>query len=221
MRLDRLDRADVAAMLGAIDGVLPSSAAVDAVFRRSGGVPFVIEELVRCCGRGACSEDLLSVQLPWSLDEAVRQQLAEMPAAERRVIDALAVFGGSASFEMISAICELAETELLIALRELVGRSIVVEVSDDLFWFTHALTADSVYQQLLGRDRRRLHERALAALRSQAGADHASLARHAQGAGAFDQVAGIAREGAPRYLAARCVVPGIAFGERRSRGGAR
>ncbi|MEY2416363.1 MAG: hypothetical protein QOH53_1697 [Ilumatobacteraceae bacterium] len=201
VRLDRLDRADVAAMLGAIDGVLPSSAAVDAVYRRSGGVPFVIEELVRCCGRGACSEDLLSVQLPWSLDEAVRQQLAEMPAPERRVIDALAVFGGSASFEMISAICELAETELLIALRELVGRSIVVEVADDLFWFTHALTADSVYQQLLGRDRRRLHERALAALRSQAGADHASLARHAQGAGAFDQVAGIAREGAPRYLA--------------------
>jgi DNA-binding CsgD family transcriptional regulator len=201
VRLDRLDRADVAAMLAAIDGVLPSSAAVDAVFRRSGGVPFVIEELVRCCGRGACSEDLLSVQLPWSLDEAVRQQLAEMPAAERRVIDALAVFGGSASFEMISAISELAETELLIALRELVGRSIVVEVSDDLFWFTHALTADSVYQQLLGRDRRRLHERALAALRVQAGADHASLARHAQGAGAFDQVAGIAREGAPRYLA--------------------
>ncbi|MBK5331893.1 MAG: AAA family ATPase, partial [Ilumatobacteraceae bacterium] len=201
VRLDRLDRGDVATMLGAIDGALPSSAAVDAVFRRSGGVPFVIEELIRCCGYGACSEDLLTVQLPWSLDEAVRQQLAEMPVAERCVVDALAVFGGSATFELISAISGLDEVDLLVALRELVGRSIVVEVSDDLFWFTHALTADNVYQQLLGRDRRRLHERALATLRSQSGADHASLARHAQGAGAFDQVAGIAREGAPRYLA--------------------
>jgi DNA-binding CsgD family transcriptional regulator len=201
VRLDRLDRGDVATMLGAIDGVLPSSAAVDAVFRRSGGVPFVIEELIRCCGYGACSEDLLTVQLPWSLDEAVRQQLAEMPVAQRHVIDALAVFGGSVSFEMISAISGMDEADLLVAMRELVGLSIVVEVSDDLFWFTHALTADSVYQQLLGRDRRRLHERALAALRSQPGADHASLARHAQGAGAFEQVAGIAREGAPRYLA--------------------
>ena len=201
VRLDRLDRGDVAAMLAAIGATLPSSAAVEAVFRRSGGVPFVIEELIRCCGTDACSQDLLSAQLPWSLDEAVRQQLAEMPAAERRVIDALAVFGGSVSFEMISAISGLDETHLLSALRELVGRSIVVEVSDDLFWFTHALTADCVYQQLLGRDRRRLHERALATLRLQAGADHASLARHAHGAGAFDQVAGIAREGAPRYLA--------------------
>ena len=201
VRLDRLDRGDVATLLGAIDGAPASSAAVDTVFRRSGGVPFVIEELIRCCGPEACFEDLLSAQLPWSLDEAVRQQLAEMPAAERRVIDALAVFGGSASFEMISAISELEEVELLGALRDLVSRSIVVEVSDDSFWFTHALTADSVYQQLLGRDRRRLHERALATLRSQTGADHASLARHAQGAGAFDQVAGIAREGAPRYLA--------------------
>jgi DNA-binding CsgD family transcriptional regulator len=201
VRLDRLDRGEVAALLAAIEGSPPSSSAVDAMFRRSGGVPFVIEELIRCCGPGACSEDLHSAQLPWSLDEAVRQQLAEMPSAERRVIDALAVLGGSASFELISAICGLDEVELLVALRELVGRSIIVEVSDDLFWFTHALTADAVYQQLLGRDRRRLHERSLATLRSDPGADHASLARHAQGAGAFDQVAGIAREGAPRYLA--------------------
>ncbi len=201
VRLDRLDRGEVAALLAAIDGVPAASSAVDAVYRRSGGVPFVIEELIRCCGPGACSEELLAAQLPWSLDEAVRQQLAEMAAVERHVIDALAVFGGSASFELISAISGLDEAELLIALRELVSRSIVVEVSDDLFWFTHALTADSVYQQLLGRDRRRLHERSLATLRSLPGADHASLARHAQGAGAFDQVAGIAREGAPRYLA--------------------
>ncbi len=201
VRLDRLDRNEVAAMLTVIDGAPPSSAAVDSVFRRSGGVPFVIEELVRCCGPGACSHELLSAQLPWSLDEAVRQQLAEMATADRRVIDALAVFGGPASFELISAVSELNETDLLVALRELVGRSILVEVSDDLFWFTHALTADSVYQQLLGRDRRRLHERSLATLRSQTVADHASLARHAQGAGAFDQVAAIAREGAARYLA--------------------
>jgi len=112
------------------------------------------------------------------------------------------VFGGSASFELISSITGLDEAELLIALRALVDRSIVVEVSDDSFWFTHALTADAVYQQLLGRDRRHLHERSLATLRSQPGADHASLVRHAQGAGAFEQVAVIAREGAPRYLAA-------------------
>lgn len=201
VRLERLDRGEVAALLAAIDGTPPTSAAVDSVFRRSGGVPFVIEELIRCGGPGACSHELLSAQLPWSLDEAVRQQLAEMAAPDRRVIDALAVFGGPVGFELISAISELNEVELLVALRELVARSIVVEVSDDSFWFTHALTADAVYQQLLGRDRRRLHERSLATLRSQTVADYASLARHAQGAGAFDQVAGIAREGAARYLA--------------------
>ena len=201
IRLDRLDRSEVAALLAAIDGTLPSSSAVEAMFRRSGGVPFVIEELIRCCGLGACSQELLGAHLPWSLEEAVRQQLAEMALADRRVIDALAVFGGPASFELISEISELTEADLLVALRELVGRSIIIEVADDLFWFNHALTADSVYQHLLGRDRRRLHERSLATLRAQVGADHASLARHAQGAGAFDQVAGIAREGAPRYLA--------------------
>jgi hypothetical protein len=46
-----------------------------------------------------------------------------------------------------------------------VEHGIVVEPEDDTFWFGHALVADAVQQQLLGRERRRLHERSLTALR--------------------------------------------------------
>ena len=89
---------------------------------------------------------------------------------------------------------------MLADLRALVGAGVVFEVSDDQFWFTHALTADAIVHQLLGRERRRLHERCFEAVRTSAELDHASLARHAQGADRHDEVPAIARRGATRYL---------------------
>jgi DNA-binding CsgD family transcriptional regulator/tetratricopeptide (TPR) repeat protein len=200
IRLDRLDRAEVAALLAAIGRSTPSSAAVEAVYRRSGGIPFVVEELVRCCGPDACTDDIATAQLPWSLDEAVRQQLAGLAPDERRLIDALAVFGDPAPFDLLVDISELGDERLLTALRTLAAQTVVVESTDDTFWFAHALVADAVQQQLLGRERRRLHERSFAALKSQPEPDHAALARHALGAGQFELIPGIAREGARRYL---------------------
>ena len=201
IRLERLERPEISALLSAIRGSEPSSAAVDAVFRRSGGIPFIAEELLRGTAPDYCSDDLLTAQLPWSLDEAVRQQLSGLGAQQRRVIDVLAVFGDPAPFEVLSRVSELDESALVEALRELVLLEIVVEASEDTFWFSHALMADAIQQQLLGRERRRLHERSLAALRSMPNADHASLARHALGAGHFEQIPGIAREGVRLYLA--------------------
>ena len=119
IRLERLDRTEVASMLGAIGGRAPSSAAVEAVYRRSGGIPFVVEELMRGVGPDLCSDDFLTAQLPWSLDEAVRQQLAGLERAERAVVDALAVFGEPASFDMLGALTELDEGDLLDALSAL------------------------------------------------------------------------------------------------------
>lgn len=200
VRLERLDRAEVAGLLAAIGNAPPSSGAVEAVYRRSGGIPFVVEELVRCCGPDACIDDLKTAQLPWSLDEAVRQQLSGLPTDERRVIDALAVFGDPAPFEILREVCELTDGHLLPALRSLATQGIVVEPDDDTFWFGHALVADAVQQQLLGRERRRLHERSFDALKAQSEPDHAALARHALGAGQFELIPAIAREGARRYL---------------------
>lgn len=200
IRLERLERPEVASMLGAIGGRAPSSAAVEAVFRRSGGIPFVVEELMRGVGLEACSDDLLAAQLPWSLDEAVRQQLSGLERAERAVVDALAVFGEPTSFDLIAEVTELPEGELLDALSGLTRATVLVEVSADHFWFTHALVADTVAQQLLGRQRRRLHERSLAAMQALPDADAASLARHAAGAGHYEQVVPIARAGARQYL---------------------
>lgn len=200
LRLDRLDRAEVGAMMAAIAQQAVSSAAVEVVHRRSAGVPFVVEELMRWAGPDVCSFDIAAAQLPWSLEEAVRQQIVGLEGDERGVVEALAVYGEPVSFDVLAGITELEDGELVRRLRSLVERDVVVESREDRIWFAHALVADSVAGQLLGRERRRLHERCLEVLEHSDDPDTAAMARHARGAGRFDEVAAIARTGACRYL---------------------
>ena len=204
VRLDRLDRSEVGAMVSAISatsGGQPSSAFVEALHRRTAGVPFVVEELMRVVGPRALVTELLEAELPWSLEEAVRQQLEGLDHwRRRRVVEALAVYGRAASFETLMTVTESDEADLLAALRALAAAGVVVEVSDDQFWFTHALVADAVVHQLLGRERRLLHERCFEAVRRAPVLDHASLAFHARGAERHDEIPAIARRGATRYL---------------------
>ena len=152
VRLERLDRSEVGAMVSAIaatDDTQPSSAFVEALHRRTAGVPFVVEELMRVVGPGALVSEVLDAELPWSLEEAVRQQLDGLDDPATGVVEALAVYGRAASFEALLGVTEADESDLLAALRALTSTGVVVEVSDDKFWFSHALVADAIVHQLL------------------------------------------------------------------------
>jgi DNA-binding CsgD family transcriptional regulator len=199
-RLDRLDRTEVGALMAAITGRPASSAAIEAVSRRSGGVPFVVEELMRFAGPDACTDDIVSAQLPWSLEEAVRQQLDGLNPKQRSIVEVLAVFGQPATFEALTAITGVDERELIVHLRELVDHGVIEEIRNDRLWFGHALVAESVTHQLLGRERRRLHEACFDTIAALSPDDAAALALHAEGAGRYDEIVAIARTGSRMYL---------------------
>jgi DNA-binding NarL/FixJ family response regulator len=200
IRLARLDRSEVSAMMAAIIGSTPSSSAVEAVVRRSGGVPFVVEELTRCIGPDGCRDDVFDVQLPWSLEDLVRQQLDGMGEAQRSLADALAVLGRPVTIEVLAlaagADVDIAERDL----KPLLDDGVVISSPDDRVWFHHALVADAVAQRLLGRERRRLHQRCYEALLAHDPDDHSALAEHARGAGRYELIAEIARRGARAAL---------------------
>ncbi|HEY8094132.1 MAG TPA: LuxR C-terminal-related transcriptional regulator [Acidimicrobiales bacterium] len=201
VRLDRLDRTDVGAMVAAIQADPPNSAVIEALYNRTGGNPFYIEEILAAACREAGPSDLQAVRLPWSLEEAVRSQLEGLTPPERRVLEAAAICGPTSRFEVLARAADMDENDLLAVLRAMVASGLLVEAADDRFSFRHALVSDEVERQLLGRERRLLHERALAALRANGSDDLAAMARHAAGAGRFEEFVALAREGARQYLA--------------------
>jgi hypothetical protein len=139
--------------------------------------------------------------LPWSLAEVLRRQIEELDPAARRVAEAAAVLGQRVPFDLLATVTGTAEAELIGSLRELVARGVLTESDDDEFSFRHALLREALTGQLLGRQRRRLHEAALDALLVTGGADPALVAHHVRGAGRYPDMVGAARRGAASYLA--------------------
>jgi DNA-binding CsgD family transcriptional regulator len=200
LRLERLSRAEVGAFLAAVYGRPLSATVVHALHTRTGGNPFFLEELVGSA-KDLEPDELADSPLPWSLAELVARQLDGLSLHERRVVEAAAVLGRRASFDVLAAMCDAGEEDLIADLRALVDRGVLVEERVDEFTFRHALVRDAVEGQLLGRERRRLHAQALDAQRSLGSSDLAQLAAHAARAGRYDELVDLAREGVGSYLA--------------------
>ncbi len=130
----------------------------------------------------------------------LRRQLDGIEPQSRRIIEAAAVLGHRVPFDLLAAVTGASEPELITALRDLVDRGVLVESGDDEFMFRHALVREAISGQLLGRQRRRLHEAALDALLAAGSADPAMVAHHAQRAGRYDDMVTAARAGTSLYL---------------------
>ncbi|MGH3385339.1 MAG: helix-turn-helix transcriptional regulator [Nocardioidaceae bacterium] len=197
--LERFDETDTAALLASFTGVPATYRAVAALHQRTGGNPFFLEELVR----GHEGEDLESLgeqPLPWSLTEVLRRQIDDLEPDAQRIVEAAAVLGHRVPFDLLAAVVGASEEGLISALRELVTRGVLVESGEDEFSFRHALVREAIAEQLLGRERRRLHEAALEALLAGGGADPAMVASHARAAGRYDDMVDAARRGTELYL---------------------
>jgi DNA-binding CsgD family transcriptional regulator len=194
-----LRRGEVSELLGAVYRRPVPATVAHALHSRTAGNPFFLEELLVAAG-GARPEELPSLPLPANLTEALLRHLDGLDAEQRRVVDAAAVLGQRIPFDLLAAVTGSGESELIAVLRALVGRGLVVEEDADIFSFRHALTREAVAGRLLGRERRRLHEKALASLRELGSDDWAALAHHAAGAGRWEEMAEAARAGARQYL---------------------
>jgi DNA-binding CsgD family transcriptional regulator len=221
VRLERFTEAETAAMIAAINGRPAPYRTVAALHQRTGGNPFFLEELLHG-HEGGDLEDLDEHPLPWSLAEALRRQVDDLSPGVQRILEAAAVLGYRVPFDLLAAVTGAGEDELISALRELVARDVLVESGEDEFSFRHALVREAIAGQLLGRQRRRLHETALEVLLAAADfpakagadagtleaarprpgiyADPAMVAHHARAAGRYDDMVAAARKGAALYL---------------------
>ncbi|SDS68931.1 regulatory protein, luxR family [Actinoplanes derwentensis] len=199
VRLDRLTPSQTAALLAAATGAPASMRAVTALHHRTGGNPFFLEELLRALP-GVDLDALVEQPLPWSLAEVLRRQVEDLEAVSLRIVEAATVLGHRIPFDLLADVTDAGEDELILVLRDLVTRGVLVESGVDEFAFRHALVREAIGSQMLGRQRRRLHEAALDVLLRGGSSDPAMVAHHACGAGRYDDMIAAARRGAALYL---------------------
>lgn len=199
IHLDRLTTADVGAFLNQVYRGVPPFKIIEAVQTRTGGNPFFVEELIAAAGTD-CWDDLESLPMPWTVAELVQNQVDELEPDVRRLVNIAAVLGRRVSFDVLAAVTDHGEDELIDQLHHLVHRGLLVETEPDYFTFRHEIAREAIEAGLLGRKRRRVHENALSALQEAGSNDHAALARHARGAGRLDEMVHHARLGACEAL---------------------
>jgi DNA-binding CsgD family transcriptional regulator len=200
VRLDRLSLAEVSGFLRAVYGGEPSFRLVEALHSRTGGHPFFLEELVASAGERPV-DDIDAMPLPWTVAELVTSQVEDLDPDVRRMVSAASVLGRRVSFDVLLAVTGVSEDELIAQLRAAMDAGLLVETEPDVFGFHHEIAREAIKEGLLGRERRRLNEAALAALRQAGSRDHISLAYHARGAGRYGDMVEEARLGAHESLA--------------------
>src|SRR3954452_18644645 len=149
--LSRLSRDEVCDQLERILGYMVDAPLVDAIYARAEGNPLFTEELIAASGDG-------SGALPDTLRDALLLRVEALPEAAQTVVRVAAAAGRHAQHDLLAAVVNLPETDLLTALREAVGGHVLVEsVEEQSYEFRHALLREAVYLDLLPGERTKLH----------------------------------------------------------------
>ncbi|GAA4990402.1 helix-turn-helix transcriptional regulator [Yinghuangia aomiensis] len=119
------------------------------IVERAEGNAFYAEEL-----RAATADD---AGVPAGLAEVLLVRIEQMPATAQRVLRTAAVAGRSVEHGLLRDAVELPDDDLDAALREAVGRHLLVSGDDGSYSFRHALTREAAYGDLLPGERVRLH----------------------------------------------------------------
>ncbi|MEH1165986.1 AAA family ATPase [Micromonospora sp. CPCC 205539] len=166
-----LDRADTELLAAAVVGrALPADAA-EQVWQRSGGNPFVIEELARDLrdGRDGLSETLREIFL---------DRVDALPQHAHAVVHAVAAGVEPVQHWLLAEVLRLPEDELIEAARAAVAHRLLVG-ADDGYRLRHKLVAEVLEHELLPAERSGLHRRYAEALTAAPAELHqARLAHH-------------------------------------------
>src|SRR6266850_2741594 len=167
----------------------------DAVYARSEGNPFFTEELLKAIvdsggvywteSDGWARKPIDQLAIPGSIREAVRGRVEELSPEARDTLSAAAVIGHRFAFELLRDVTGVDERVLEQQIREFIELQLVTDATggDEEHAFRHALTREVVYDDLLVRERKRLHRAVAESLERDPKAEPSLLAHHLLAAG--------------------------------------
>lgn len=153
---------------------------LEAISQLTEGNPFFIEEILKSLLTagdifydldGWDRKPIDQLRIPRTIQDSVQRRSEHVSEAARRVLSAAAVKGQRFDFDLLQRVTGIQAGDLLGLVKELIAAQLVVEESAERFAFRHALTRQAIYAQLLGRERRELHEVIAQSLERVAGSD--------------------------------------------------
>lgn len=159
LELGRFNHAEVARQIAGILAQEPEPAQVDAIFERSDGNAFFVEELAVSASEG-CRTGLTD-----SLRDLLLVRVEGLPESAQRVARIVAEGGSAVEYRLLAAVARLAEDDLIEALRAAVNAHLLLATpAGDGYRFRHSLVREAVGDDLLPGERSRLNRRYAEAL---------------------------------------------------------
>ncbi|MFE7902874.1 AAA family ATPase [Streptomyces sp. NPDC057424] len=161
LELARFNRDEVSRQVAGILAHEPEPGRIDAIFERSDGNAFFVEELAVAAHEG-CRTGLTD-----SLRDLLLVRVEGLPEPAQQVARIVAEGGSTVEYRLLSAVARLTEDELIEALRAAVNASILAPApGGDGYRFRHSLVREAVSDDLLPGERSRLNRRCAEALES-------------------------------------------------------
>jgi DNA-binding CsgD family transcriptional regulator len=203
LELRGLEIKDVDRYLAAAYGTVEHDVAAT-IYRRSGGNPFFVAELVRLVrDEGSVRPDAL----PRGVREVIGRRLRALPDDARRLLEAASVLGRDFDLDLLAETVATPPLAILDQLDRTV-RAELVHASAEVpgrYSFVHDLVRETAYRELSATARIRLHRAAAEALaRGPRGDRLAAIAHHwleAAPGGAWEEAASHASQAADRAMA--------------------
>jgi DNA-binding CsgD family transcriptional regulator/tetratricopeptide (TPR) repeat protein len=171
-----LDREQTIELVGAIAGETVEPEDAERVYKRSGGNPFVAEELARDLRDGR-------VELSDTLREIFLSRVDELPGNAHAVVHAIAAGVEPVDHTVLGRVVPLPEDQLIEAVRAAVAHRFVASATDG-YRLRHRLVSEILAAEVLPAEAAALHRRYAEALEQGPGVpDHARLAHHWRQAG--------------------------------------
>jgi len=143
----------------------------ESILEKTEGVPFFIEEFIKSLknlniielkdNRYDLSRDAKDMAIPSTIQEVIMARVDPLPEEVKEILQVGSAIEREFSFALIKKLIDLPESQLLSQLSRLKDIELIYErgiFPDSSFVFKHALTQEVVYDTILDRKKKTLHE---------------------------------------------------------------